>query len=223
MPSAGLASKYIPQNSRGAEQRSSTEPRSRFDVTRASPLTTSPSVSGSAHLRSPGRAGGPGDHGRRGRHDAAGRPNRQAQADPRAPKKGATRGVRPLQHPDPTGAWRRGRLAALRRFRLPCVHLEQTTVRPFVVKAQHDLIAIEYRRLTVCPFWKLRIDQRDDELESQIGILAHDREQVDLLTVVQRLEDAVVVGEARRRLLKMSAQDSHIKRYTEQLPVAVPL
>jgi len=56
---------------------------------------------------------------------------------------------------------------------LPRVHPKQSPVWPFVMQTQDDLAFCKHGFIPVFHFWQIRIDERNDELQTELGVSAH--------------------------------------------------
>ena len=59
-------------------------------------------------------------------------------------------------------------------------------------------------------------------MKTKVGVPTNDGQEVFLLSIIQRLEHAVVIDEARELVLNMGTQDRHVEGDAQQLAVGVP-
>lgn len=97
------------------------------------------------------------------------------------------------------------------RSGLPSRNLEQPAIVAFIVQPQDDLRRIKDRTVIGCSRRQIRVDQGDDRLDTEIRIAADDGNEVFLLSVVQRFQDAVVIGETGEANIQVGAQDGEVE------------
>ena len=85
-----------------------------------------------------------------------------------------------------------------------------------IMERQNNFTRLENRASLLFASWQVRVDQGNRWLNSKLGILSDDCEQILFLAVVQRLKYAVVIGEAGKLLFEMPSQKRHVECHTKQ-------
>lgn len=103
---------------------------------------------------------------------------------------------------------------------LPTRHPEQSAALVFVVKKEHDLIGRKHL-FGYGPLRQIGVDQGNDRLYAELGIAPDHAKEILFLAIIERLENAIMIGKARKLIIEMPTEHREVERNTEKLLVAV--
>lgn len=88
---------------------------------------------------------------------------------------------------------------------LPSSHLEEPALLVLIMQEEDDFLSREDRLIVRGASWQIRVDERDDRLDTHRRVASNDGKQVFFLAIVQGLEHPVVIDEAGELLVQVRA------------------